>query len=408
MADGYRGILSGLTIIECGNFISAPFCGKLLADFGAEVIKVEAHYGGDPSRHHGPFPQDLPDPEKSGLFAYLNSNKLSITLNIEDPKGIEILKELITTADCFIENLELSRISRLGLGYPSLRDLNERLIMTSISMFGRTGPYKDYAGQHINCSALSGATHALGFPEREPISVPLSHYDYQAGLSAAAATLTALIARRSRTEGQHIDISETDVAVNNTGVVSMIYEDFLGITLQREGYRAPGSLGVYPCATYRCKDGHVTATSRNRKEWMRFIDAMGNPEWAKDPRYQDPIAIRDYPEEVDRYLEPWLMEHTKDEIMQVAQTFRIAITPIRSIDEVMHEPHFKERNAFAPIDLGDGTETQIPTVPYRFSLTPCRQPGNAPKLGQHNEEIYCHRLAHTRDDLVTLKRIEVI
>ncbi len=408
MAGEYQGILSGITVIEYGNLISAPFCGKLLADFGAEVIKVEPPDGGDASRLYGPFSEDLPDSENSGLFAYLNSNKLSVSLNIEDGKGREIFTELIATADCFIENLDQEIISRLGLTYPSLRALNKDLIVTSVSMFGRTGPYKDYAGHHINCCALSGAAHALGFPDREPISVPLSHYDYQAGLSAAAATIMALIARRNIGEGQHIDIAETDVAVNNVGVVSIIYEDFLGITLKREGSRAPGSLGVYPCATYRCKDGYVTATSRNRKEWLRFIDAMGNPDWANDPRYQDPIAIRDYPEEVDRYLEPWLMQHTKEEVLELAQEYRIAITPIRTIDEVMHEPHFVERKSFAAVELENGKETQIPAVPYRFSTTPCRQPGNAPKLGEHNEEIYGQRLAHMNNDLATLKRTKVI
>jgi crotonobetainyl-CoA:carnitine CoA-transferase CaiB-like acyl-CoA transferase len=408
MSREYQGALSGITVVEYGNFITAPFCGKLLADFGAEVIKIEPHNGGDTSRCYGPFPQDSCDPEKSGLFTYLNSNKLGITLNVESSKGIEILKELINRADCFIENLERKEIDRLGLTYSSLRELNKSLIVTSISLFGRTGPYKDYTGQHINCCALSGASHALGFPDREPISVPLFHYDYQAGLAAAAATITALIARQKIGQGQHIDISETDVAVNNIGVISLIYEVFLGITLKREGYRAPGSLGVYPCATYKCKDGSVTATSRNRKEWMRFIEAMGNPDWAKDARYQDPIAIRDYPEEVDRYLEPWLMEHTKEEILKIAQKYRIAITPIRTIDEVMREPHFKERKSFTSIKMRDGKKIQLPAVPYRLSGTSCRQPGNAPKIGEHNEEVYCHRLAYTKNDLVTLKRTGVI
>lgn len=408
MAGEFQGILSGITVIECGEFISAPFCGKLLADFGAEVIKVEPPDGGDASRSYGPFCGDVPDPENSGLFACLNSNKLAVSLNIQDGKGREILAELIATADCFIENFGPEIVNRQGLTYPSLRALNKDLIVTSVSMFGRTGPYKDYAGHHINCCAVSGASHALGFPDREPISVPLSHYDYQAGLSAAAATITALIARRRIGEGQHIDVAETDVAVNNVGVVSMIYEDFLGITLKREGSRAPGCLGVYPCATYRCKDGFVTATSRNRKEWSRFIDAMGSPEWANDPRYQDPIAIRDYPEEVDRFLEPWLMQHTKEEILQLAREHRIAITPIRTIDEVMREPHFVERKSFVAVELENGRETRIPAVPYRFSRTPCRQPGRAPRLGEHNEEIYGRRLAHMNNDLASLKRAKII
>lgn len=227
-----RGPLSGIRVIEYGDFISAPFCSKLLVDFGAEVIKVELPHRGDSSRHYGPFPNDIPNPEKSGLFLYLNTNKLGVTLNLEDKKGLEIFKQVISQADVFIENLPRKKIEALNISYSSLRELNPGLIMTSISMFGRTGPYRDYQGQHINCCALAGASHALGFPDREPISVPLFHYDYQAGLNGAAATITALLARENIHEGQHIDISETDVAVNYVGVISIIYEVFLGLLLK--------------------------------------------------------------------------------------------------------------------------------------------------------------------------------
>jgi crotonobetainyl-CoA:carnitine CoA-transferase CaiB-like acyl-CoA transferase len=405
-----KGALSGIKVVEYGDFISAPFCGKLLADFGAEVIKVEPCHRGDSSRHYGPFPQNIPDPERSGLFLYLNSNKLGVTLNLEDKKGAEILRELIGRADCFIENQPRKDIERLNLSYEALKKLNRKLVVTSISIFGRTGPYKDYKGQHINCCALSGASQALGFPDREPLSVPLFYYDYQAGLNACAATITALIARFDPEidEGQHIDISESDVAVNNIGIISLLYEVFLQIPLKREGRRAPGSLGVYPCGTYRCKNGYVTATSRTKKEWVRFLDAMGNPEWSENPRYQDPIAISKYPDEVDKFFEPWLMEHTKDEILQIARKNRIAIAPIRTIDELMTDPHFKERNSFISVDIKDGKQIQLPTTPYRFSRTPCRLPGAAPKLGEYNEEVYCRHLGYKKKDLVTLRRSGVI
>jgi crotonobetainyl-CoA:carnitine CoA-transferase CaiB-like acyl-CoA transferase len=135
---------------------------------------------------------------------------------------------------------------------------------------------------------------------------------------------------------------------------------------------------------------------------------MGNPDWANDPRYQDPIAIRNYPDEVDRYLEPWLMRHTKEEVLAMAREHRIAITPIRTIDEVMRESHFVERQTFVGVELDNGKETRIPAVPYRFSRTPCRQPGQAPALGQHNKEILGRFLAHMNNDLAALKQAKVI
>jgi crotonobetainyl-CoA:carnitine CoA-transferase CaiB-like acyl-CoA transferase len=135
---------------------------------------------------------------------------------------------------------------------------------------------------------------------------------------------------------------------------------------------------------------------------------MGNPEWSKNPRYQNPIAIRDYPDEVDQYLEPWLMGQTKNEVLETARKYKIAITPIQTIDEVMDEPHFRERESFISLRMSDGDEVKVPSVPYRFSRTPCRKAGVPPKLGEHNEDILCGRLDYKKKDLVSFRRTGVI
>jgi crotonobetainyl-CoA:carnitine CoA-transferase CaiB-like acyl-CoA transferase len=283
--------LEGIRIVEYGDFISAPFCGKILADLGANVVKIENPGGGDPSRRYGPFPNDIPDQEKSGLFHYLNMNKFGVTLNIQDGAGREILGKLLQNSDIFIENMPMKMVQDFELDHGHLQHHNPNLITVSITPFGRMGPYKNFKGEHINCCALGGASYGLGYPDREPLTVPVFHYDYQAGLHGAAATLVALIGR-DKVGGQHIDIGEADVVACHVGVISLIYEAFLGITIKREGRRAPGSLGVYPCSLYPCKDGYVMATARTKREWERFLAAFGNPDWGMNPRYQDPILTK--------------------------------------------------------------------------------------------------------------------
>ena len=194
--------LNGLKVIEYGNMVSAPYCAKLLAGLGAEVVKVEAQGIGDKSRYNGPFPDDIPDPEKSGLFLSLNTNKLGITLNLDKVKGISILKKLLEDADVFIENNAPETITKCGIAYDELIKINPKLIMVSITPFGQSGPYKDYKAYDINCCASGGVSVGIGKPDREPLTLPLMQGGYQAGVSAAIGIMAALWARVCPGEGK--------------------------------------------------------------------------------------------------------------------------------------------------------------------------------------------------------------
>ena len=206
-----RKIFDGLKVVEWGNLVSAPYCAKLFADLGAEVMKIERPDIGDEARQHGPFPEDIPNQEKSGLFLSLNTNKLGITLNLESEKGKDILKRLLKDADVFVENNPPQLMVELGFDYNSLSGINPRLIMASITPFGQTGPYRDYKAYELNCSAAGGVLVGVGYPDREPLKLPLSQGSYQAGASAATAIMIALLARDKINEGQYIDISEAEV-----------------------------------------------------------------------------------------------------------------------------------------------------------------------------------------------------
>ncbi|MBI2876679.1 MAG: CoA transferase [Candidatus Tectomicrobia bacterium] len=380
-------MLEGLKVIECGHFIAAPFCAKLLADLGAEVLKVEAPGQGDRSRDHGPFRGDLPHPEGSGLFLYLNANKRGITLNLGSAEGRQILDDLLRGADVLIEDHPPQQAEALGLSYATLAESHPRLIVTSLTPFGQTGPWRDRQAYDLNACAISGISWAIGQPDREPLSLPLSQGEYQAGLNAAAATLAALLARKRTGRGQQVDISQTDLLAFYAAVNSLLFTPH-ALRWHRAGRRAFGSGGRYPYTILPCKDGYVCLIARARPEWERFLQAIGSPSWADDPRYQNRYRMgKEYPDEVDALLLPWLKEHTKEEIFAFCRRHQIPFAPVREIAEVMEDPQLKARGFWEEIDHPEAGRFRSPGLPYAMAPPPTsRRP--APRLGEHNAEVY--------------------
>ncbi len=397
--------LSGLKVVEYGNLISAPYCAKMMADLGAEVIKVEEPGSGDESRQHGPFPNDIPHPERSGLFLNLNTNKVGVTLNLRARTGQKILKELLKDADVFVENNPPQLIKDLGLDYATLEAVNPRLVMASITPYGQTGPYKDYKAYDINCCAAGGISIGIGTSDREPLAAPFSQGSYQAALSAAGATYVALLARDVIGQGQHIDISEAEVwATLHTGANMLTY-----IFEGRSAARGGASEVQYPSGYFRCKDGYIQVRAPQIAQWIRFLEVMGNPEWAKNPRYRDRRAMAvEYREEVDALVLPWFEARTKDEIHALCIEARVPFVPVRTIDELVKAPHLKEREFWVEIEHPETGPLKYPGAPYKFSKTPWRINRPAPLLGEHNEEVYCGRLGYSKGDLVNLRRAGII
>ena len=400
--------LSGLKVVEYGSFISAPYCTKLMADMGAEVIKIEEPGKGDGSRDYGPFPNDIPHPERSGLFLYLNTNKLGITLNVRTVTGQKILKDLLKEADVFVENNPLKLMSELGLTYDRLKEINPRLIVTSITPYGQTGPYRGYKAYPINCCAVGGVSQSVGHHWREPLTMPLSHGNYQAAMSGAGATMVALLARDVIGQGQHIDISEADVwATYHVGFGITIYAFGAKDNLRR-GYIGGG--WTYPARrVIPCKDGYMALCAPQLKQWLKFLELMGKPEWTHNPRYRDRHAMEDdYPEEVDALVAPWFLERTKRELFELFEKNAIPFAPLYNMKDEINDPHLKKREFFAMIERKETGVLKYPGAPYKFSKTPWELNRPAPLLGEHNVEIYCGRMGYAREDLVALRRAAVI
>ena len=401
------GPLNGIRVVEYGSFISGPFCAKMLADLGADVIKVEPPAVGDEARNHGPFPGDIPHREKSGLFLFLNTNKRGITLDLETATGRDIMLSLLKKSDIFVENHPPSLSESLGLDYGSLNAQAPGLVVTSITPYGQTGPYRDYKGYDLTTNAAGGFSFGNGHAHREPLTTPAYQASYMSGLTAALASSIALLGRDLTGRGQLVDIAEAQViGVLLTGYHLPTYI-YRGIAGWRSGNRM--RLGLFPNCVLPCKDGYVCIDCPQIEQYQRFLDLIGSPDWVDDPRYRNRRAMSEqYPEEAEALIAPWFMEHTKEEILELCMKNRIPCVPVRTVDEVLEDPHLVERSFFQEMGHTEAGDLKYPGPPYRFSDTPWRLIRPAPTMGQHNREVLCGELGYSQEELVHLRRAGII
>jgi crotonobetainyl-CoA:carnitine CoA-transferase CaiB-like acyl-CoA transferase len=377
--------LTGIKVIEYSEFISGPYCGKLLADLGAEVIKVEKPGSGDRARSWGPFPQDLPHPEKSGLYLFLNTDKSGITLNLETQLGSKLFDRLIKWADVLIESSSPADVKKFGLGYRRLVKLNPALVVTSISPFGRSGPYKDYKGNDLIVSHMS--SEAFGNPAEgvedmktsSPLKGPAHAADFMTGLTAGLSTLSAVLAQQASGGGQHVDVSGQEA------VASVVRQELAfcmveGLYPTRQiGRKRRGGM-LYPC-----KDGYVCIWIG--PHWPKLVQMMGNPDWAQDEIFANPMTRAEHMEDFNRLMLLYTLEHTAAEIEAASVAFDVPIAPVRSVKELVADDQLASRDFFVDIEHPEAGRLKYPGAPYKLSVTPWQVNRPAPLLGQHNEEI---------------------
>lgn len=371
------------------------------------MIKVEDPGCGDKARNHGPFPDDIPHAEKSGLFLSLNTGKKGITLNLSTDTGKDIFRKLIESSDVLVENNECGLMEDMGLDYKRLSSINPRLIMVSITPFGQSGPYNNYKAHHINACASGGEAVGIGHPDRKPLTMPLSLGGYQSGVCAATAILAALIGREKTQKGQYIDISEVEVwATLHVGTSALTYI-YRGVTGIRRGIHA--GYFRYPCTLLPCKDGYISMNAPQAEQWSRFLGLMGNPKWAENPRYRDRRAMEEqYPDEVDALLIPWLKQYTKQEILELCQKNRIPFAPVYNIGEVLDQPQLKQLDFFVDLEHPQAGRLKYTKGPCTFHKTDWQWESSAPLLGEHNEQIYTQLLGYSKQDLENMRRSGII
>ena len=377
--------LAGIRVVELGSEVSAPFCAKLFADYGADVIKVELP-GGDVTRRWGPFPDDIPAEEKSGLFFFLNTNKRGVTLDPSRPEEREQLLGLLSRSDVFIENNPPQQMRDWGLDYATLCALNPELVMISITPFGQTGPYAGWKGRDLHAFHLSGAGSRYCGRRGEP---PLQHGTFSAdffGGYVATAWGVAAVAGRGRVgAGQQIDVSCAEVIaalfVGAQNIGGMAQD---GVFETRTGVGMP--LGA-PATILPCKDGYVWMMALEPGQWDGLRRAMGDPEWARTELFRDMFSRAQNADVIYPLIEQWTMEHGKQEIMDLCQANGCPTTALFTVAEVAEHPHLVERGFF--IDLEHPALGSIRTLgaPIRLPDSPGGPRRAAPLLGEHNQEI---------------------
>jgi len=398
-------LLKGLQVLEFGESISAPYCGKLLADMGANVLKIERISSGDSTREYGPFLNDDPHLERSGLYLYLNSNKKGITLNLETPTGMEIFHELFTESDVYIQNLHPLEMDHLGLAWENLKHLNQEIVMASITPFGLTGPYRNWKAYDINLAAAGGICQGLGVATKEPLTFGTPEVGYFAGASACSSIMGAMLSKSVSGLGQHIDIAEVESMAGIYNGPEALMAVYQWRVTRRTGHHALDF--PYPNCILRCKDGFVFVGAPEGRQWRNLLDLMGNPDWAKEDRFRNRTSMNnEYAEEVDSYMEQWLSNYTKNELLDMAMDAQIPLAPVRGFDEVRNDPSLSSQ--FIPISRDYTGEVSYPGTPYDLVGLEHSSPCPAPTLGQHNMEIYCGQLGYTPEELTKLYQAEII
>lgn len=378
--------LDGMRVLDLTWYTSGPFCTRLLADYGADVVKIEPPQG-DPARGLAPFYQDVPGPERSGLFLFLNTNKRSVVIDLATEEGRNRLRGLVRDADVLVENFSPGTMERLGLGYEQLRALNPRLVMTSITNFGQDGPYRDWQGMDLTLYAMGGVMYASGEREHEPLKVAGRQTGFYTGMVAALATLTALRAAEATGEGEHLDVSIFETAVHSIDLrlARLMQYQFSGRYSGRPPLASNIGGGVVPCA-----DGwFMLGAGPARLDTI--IRMIGMPELLEQPEYAT-VAARVQPgraEEFLGFLLPWTLSHTKTEILVACMEHGVLGAPVNTIADMLEDANFVERQFFQEIDHPETGPLVYPG--YHFQLrrpdTPMPPRRRAPLLGEHTTEL---------------------
>ena len=389
------GLLPGVRVLDVGQGISGPYCAKILAQMGAEVIKVEPPEG-DLARRMGPFPGDSPHPETSGVFLALNANKFGVTLDLCTREGATAFRKMAATVDIVIENPPPISLEDLGLGYDALKNTNPGLIFASITPFGNRGPYKDFKATDLVLYHMSGHAHGLLGAVKDPDSdPPIRAGGHQAelvgGMAAATATMMALYRKRTTGAGARIDISSFEAMVTQliSGLANSAYgrpappRDLSKVEEAAIGGMVGAIGGILPC-----NDGYVAISPREDAQWERWLSVMGSPPWATDERYATRDARQKNAPALWMLLSEWSINLSKHEIARMGQEQRVPCFPVNTVLDLLSDEHLAHREFFVEMEHPVAGTYKYPGAAYRFSnaeLPLAARP--APLLGEHNAAV---------------------
>ena len=389
MADKSRHVLDGYTVLDFTQFLAGPTVTRMMAEMGAEIIKVEIAPIGDYSRSL-PFMHD----GRSAYYIQQNRGKKSLCIDVRKPGGLEILKDLVRTVDVLLENFSPGVIGRLGLDYKTVSELNPRIIMCSISAMGQTGPLANSVGFDFIGAAYAGVLDMIGEPDKAPVFPQLGIGDVSTGVAALSAITSALLYRERTGEGQFVETSLLDCYTSYHEVNVQVLSASKGAMRPRRA----GSFHylVAPVGIYKDKNHYIFVVGGIQHQWPEFCRAMGKPELIEDARFVDIPSRAQNSSVLNEIVQGWIDSLPDDEeVYRLLQEYRIPYAPVLSVEEVINHPHMRERGTIRTVHDRFMDDFDIPGFPLRFSKFPGQLDLDAPTLGEHNGEILRDRLGYS-------------
>ena len=405
-----EGALEGLRILDLTQGVAGPYCTKLLSDYGAAVLKIERPEGGDPARRAGPFPDDEPHPERSGLFLDLNTGKRSVTLNLKTESGQRILRRLAADSDAVVENFRPGALARLGLSEEQLAELNPATALVSISNFGQHGPYRDFEADDMLLYAMGGGLAITAYPGREPSRPWLYAPLFLAGAMSASYSLGAITSSVRFGQGERVDISIQEILASSLdrasqNLMAYSYGGELFVTENCNLRASAFPNGVYG-GQLPCKDGYVNFLCYPYW-WDRFCRMVGREDLIDDTSYSDNLLDPAFGPQLDALIYPWLLERTKIEVMDAAQAQGVPVAALNTTADLFADRQLRARGYFVELDHPETGPREYPGAQFKMSETPASI-RRAPLLGEHTLEVLTEQLGYSPEDVSILRQRNVV
>jgi crotonobetainyl-CoA:carnitine CoA-transferase CaiB-like acyl-CoA transferase len=388
-------VFKGLKVIDFTWAITGPLVTKYLADFGATVIKVESPLHPDVTRVSAPYKDRIPGINRSGYFVLYNSNKYSISLNLSNPQGMEIIRRLIKWSDVVAESFTPGVMERYGLGYENLKQIKPDIIMFRTSIHGETGPFAKQPGLGYQIGGFVGFPLLVGWPDRSPLPVPVAYTDYIAFQFGAAALIAALERRRRTGEGLCLDLSQVESSLHFLSPVIMDY-----VVNSRMPIRVGNSASdAAPHGVYRCQgdDEWCAISVSSDRQWLALVEAMGNPSWAAEPAFGHFLGRKQNEDALNKLIEAWTVNFSADDVMKRLQSVGVPCGVVAKGEWLINNPQLKERGYYRELEHTEMGKVLASAQPFAMSKTPAELRMPAPCLGEHSEFV-CKEILGMSDE----------